>query len=128
MFDANVAGLFPDIEYSDPENPGVSASNDPFGMGAFTIARKIDEDWAFGFGVYSPAGFGTRWNLEGPPGPLAGPQFYKSLGMLVRILPGVAYQATDRLRLGANLGVALSHVELEGPYFLNSLPLAGTPT
>jgi long-chain fatty acid transport protein len=128
LFDANVAGLFPDIEYSDPENPGVSASNDPFGMGAFTIARKIDEDWAFGFGVYSPAGFGTRWNLEGPPGPLAGPQFYKSLGMLVRILPGVAYQATDRLRLGANLGVALSHVELEGPYFLNSLPLAGTPT
>ena len=126
--DASLVGLFPDLQYSDPENSKVSASNDPFGMGAFTIGRRLDDDVAIGFGVYSPAGFGARWNLEGPPGPLAGPQFYKSIGMLIRVLPGISYQATDRLRVGANLGVAISHVELEGPYFINSLPLAGTPT
>ncbi|MEQ1828881.1 MAG: outer membrane protein transport protein [Pirellula sp.] len=128
VMEGNIAGLFPDLKYSDPQNPGARASNDPFGLGAFTIAKRIDEDLALGFGVYSPAGFGARWNLEGPPGPLAGPQFYKSIGMLVRVLPGVSYQATDRLRIGSTLGIALSHLELEGPHFLTSAPLTGTPT
>ncbi len=126
--DCSLAGLFPDLEYSDPQNGKTSANNDPFAMGALTIGRQLDQDVAVGLGVYSPAGFGAKWNLEGPPGPLAGPQLYKSLGMLVRVLPGISYEATDRLRVGANLGVAISHVELEGPYFLNSAPLTGTPT
>ena len=126
--DASLVGLFPDLQYSDPQNSKVAASNDPFGLGAFTVGRRLDDDVAIGFGVYSPAGFGARWNLEGPPGPLAGPQLYKSIGMLIRVLPGISYQATERLRVGANLGVAISHVELEGPYFINSLPLTGTPT
>ncbi len=128
VFEGNVAGLFPDLKYTDPQNPGARASNDPFGLGAFTIAKRVDDDLAVGFGVYTPAGFGARWNLEGPPGPLAGPQFYKSLGMLVRILPGVSYQATDKLRVGATLGVAISHLELEGPYFITKPPLTGLPT
>ena len=88
----------------------------------------MNDDLAVGLGVYSPAGFGATWNMEGPPGPLAGPQFYKSIGMLVRILPGFSYQATERLRVGGTFGVAASHIELEGPYFINSAPLAGTPT
>ncbi len=126
--DGSLVGLFPDVEYSDPENSKTSATNDPCGMGAFTVGRKLDQDVAVGFGVYSPGGFSPRWNLEGPPGPLAGPQLYKSVGILIRLLPGISYQATERLRLGANLGLAVSHVELEGPYFINSAPFTGTPT
>ena len=128
VLEGNIVGLFPDLKYSDPQNLNARASNDPFGLGALTFAKRVDEDLALGFGVYTPAGFGARWNLEGPPGPLSGPQFYKSIGMLVRILPGFSYQATDKLRVGATLGVALSHLELEGPYFLNSAPLTGLPT
>jgi long-chain fatty acid transport protein len=125
--DCSLVGLFPDLEYSDAENGKTSANNDPFGMGAFTIGRQLDQDVAVGLGVYSPAGFGAKWNLEGPAS-LPGPQLYKSLGMLVRVLPGISYEASDRLRVGANLGVAISHVELEGPYFINAAPLTGTPT
>jgi len=128
ILEVSVGMLFPDLKYSDPQNPGLSASNDLFGLGALTFGHRINDDLAFGLGVYTPAGFGARWTMEGPPGPLAGPQFYKSIGMLVRILPGVSYQATERLRIGGTLGVAASHVELEGPYFINSSPLAGTPT
>ena len=128
VLEGNIAGLFPDLKYSDPQNPGVRASNDPFGLGAFTYAKRVDDSLALGLGVYSPAGFGARWNLDGPPGPLAGPQFYKSIGMLIRVLPGFSYQATDQLRVGATLGVALSHIELEGPHFITSPPLTGTPT
>jgi long-subunit fatty acid transport protein len=35
-------------------------------------------------------------------------------------LPGAAYRVNDRLSVGATLGVAVSHAELEGPYFLQS--------
>jgi long-chain fatty acid transport protein len=128
VMDGTIVGLFPDVKYSDPQNANVSASNSPFGLGAFTLAKRYNDDLAFGFGVYTPAGFGARWNLEGPPGLLAGPQFYKSIGMLVRALPGVSYQATDRLRVGATLGVAISHIELEGPHFISTAPLTGLPT
>jgi long-chain fatty acid transport protein len=128
FYEANVAGLFPNLHYSDPQNSNVQATNDPFGMGAFTIGHRVNNDLAVGFGVYTPAGFGAKWNMEGPPGPLAGPRLYKSLGMLIRALPGVSYQMTDRLRLGATLGVAASHIELEGPYYVNSAPLTGVPT
>lgn len=128
VMEGTIVGLFPDLEYSDPQNANVSASNDPFGLGALTFAKRYNEDLVFGFGIYTPAGFGARWDLEGPPGPLAGPQFYKSIGMLVRALPGVSYQATDRLRVGSTLGIAVSHIELEGPHFITSAPLTGVPT
>ena len=128
LLEVSAAMLFPSLQYSDPQNPGVSASNDPFGLGALTIAHRVNDDLAVGLGVYTPAGFGARWNMEGPPGPLAGPQFYKSVGMLIRFLPGFSYQATEQLRVGGTLGVAASHIELEGPYFINSAPLTGTPT
>ena len=128
LLEVSAAMLFPNVQYSDSQNPGVSASNDLFGLGALTIAHRVNDDLAVGLGVYTPAGFGARWNMEGPPGPLAGPQFYKSVGMLIRFLPGFSYQATERLRVGGTLGVAASHIELEGPYFINSAPLTGTPT
>ena len=127
LLEVSAAMLFPSLQYSDPQNPGVSASNDPFGLGAITLARRVNDDLAVGLGVYTPAGFGARWNMEGPPGPLAGPQFYKSVGMLIRFLPGFSYQATEQLRVGGTLGVAASHIELEGPYFINNAPLTGTP-
>ena len=128
LLEVSAAMLFPSLQYSDPQNPGVSASNDPFGLGAITLAHRVNDDLAVGLGVYTPAGFGARWNMEGPPGPLAGPQFYKSVGMLIRFLPGFSYQATEQLRVGGTLGVAASHIELEGPYFINNAPFTGTPT
>jgi long-chain fatty acid transport protein len=126
--EGSIAGLFPDLKFSDPQNPSARATNDPFGLGAITIGKRIHEDVAVGLGVYSPAGFGAKWSLEGPPGPLAGPQSYKSLGMLIRILPGISVQATERLRVGATLGVSLSHIELDGPHFISVAPLTGVPT
>ncbi len=42
--EASIGGLFPDLEYSDPQNAGAVASNDPFGLGAFTFARTVDDE------------------------------------------------------------------------------------
>ena len=104
------------------------ASDNPFPMGQLAYWRKSeDERWAFGLGVFAPAGFSSVYDLQGPA-PFAGPRHYKSIGALARILPAAAYQVTDRLSIGATCGVAVSHVELEGPYFLQSAgPLRGRP-
>jgi long-subunit fatty acid transport protein len=80
-----------------------------------------------GIGAFSPGGFATDYDLNGPF-PLLGRQKYKSFGSLLRNLPGVAHRLSDRLSVGGTLGVAVSHTELEGPYFLQSGPLTGTPT
>ena len=53
ILECNIAGLFPDLKYSDPQNSNAHASNDPFGLGAFTYAKRVNDDLALGFGVYS---------------------------------------------------------------------------
>lgn len=118
--------LFTDLGYEDPNNRTGAADN-PFPIGQIAYWRKSeDERWALGFGVFAPAGFSSVYDLQGPP-LLPGPRHQKSLGALGRILPAAAYQLTDRLSIGGTLGVAVSHVELEGPYFLQAGPLRGTP-
>jgi long-chain fatty acid transport protein len=122
-----IEALITDISYSDPDDHG-RADHDPIPLGNLAIIRKSANDqWAFGIGAFTPGGFATDYELNGPF-PLLGKQKYKSFGSLLRILPGVAHRVNDRLSVGGTLGVAVSHTELEGPYFLQSGPLAGTPT
>jgi long-subunit fatty acid transport protein len=54
---------------------------------------------------------------------------YKSIGALAKVLPALSHKLTDRLSIGGTLGVGISHVELEGPYFLQGPSVfRGTPT
>lgn len=118
-----------DLTYEDPDNPEVSAENSPFPMGQFSmIRRSASGNWAWGLGAFSHGGFAPKYTLEGPA-PFSGPQIYKSVGAMMRILPGVSVALTPRWSVGATLGVAVSHTELEGPYFTQlATPFQGTPT
>ncbi len=53
---------------------------------------------------------------------------YRSLGALVKLIPGAAYRVNDRLSVGATLGLGVSHAELAGPFTIQTGPLAGAPT
>ncbi|MEM7452714.1 MAG: outer membrane protein transport protein [Planctomycetota bacterium] len=122
--------LFTDLEFTDPDNPGgVSAEDNPFPAGQIVIAsRSPDGSIGYGLGVFSQAGFASEYTMNGPF-PFSGPQHYKSIGALARILPSVSYRVNDRLSVGGNFGVAVNHMELEGPYTLQGpSPFAGTPT
>ncbi len=121
--------FFPDFAYSDPDNARVSSSNNPFPMGqASFIQKSSDGIFAWGLGAFSHAGFSTQYELNGPF-PLVGPQNYKSLGALMRILPSLSVALTPEWSVGATLGVAVSHTELEGPLFTQyPTPFRGTPT
>lgn len=117
-----------DFGYSDPDNPSVADLGVVPLPELGLIRRSADGLWAYGLGVYVPAGFKETYDMEGPF-PLVGSQRYKSFGALAKILPAVAYRVTDRLSVGATLGVGISHAELEGPYFIQGPSvLRGTPT
>lgn len=126
MFEAGATMLFTDFQYSDPQNSDVSISQ-LYAMPEFSIIKKTDDGiWAYGIGVFAPAGFGSRFYLEGPAS-LPGTQLYKSFGTLGRVLPALSCKVTDRLSVGATLGVAVMVADLEGPYILQS-SLPGVPT
>ncbi|MCA9139546.1 MAG: outer membrane protein transport protein [Planctomycetales bacterium] len=121
--------FFTDLTYADPDNARTDAADSPFPMGQISLIRKSDDgNVAYGFGVFSQAGFSTRYNLNGPF-PLVGPRVYKSVGAMMRILPSLSIALTPRLSVGATIGAAVSHTELEGPYFTQAqTPFRGTPT
>lgn len=128
LFDVGGNLLLMDFRYSDPDNPSAS----DFGISplpSFGLVRKTEDGrFAYGLGIYAPAGFSETWEMQGQF-PNAGEQTYKSFGALAKILPGVAYQVNDQLSVGATFGLGISHVELEGPYTLqNAGLLTGLPT
>ncbi len=127
LYDVNAGMLLTDLHYADPQSSDEAACR-PFGLPELAmIRRSCDGRWAFGMGVFCPAGFGAEYQLVNP---VFGPQKYRSLGALAKILPGLAYRLNDRLSVGGTLGVAISHAQLEGPFYLQTAPapLTGAPT
>lgn len=125
LSDVGIDTMVSDLDYADPENSR-AAKYRAYPLPFFTyIERSEDSMFAAGIGVYAPAGFGAQWNLRNP---LLGRNRYESFAAVAKVLPAVALQVTDRLSVGANLGVAISHVDLESPFFLQTGALAGTPT
>ena len=127
LLDIGAVTLLTDFGYSDPSNDVSDTSFTPLPQIA-CIRRTEDGLWAYGIGLFTPAGFSETYDMQGPY-PLLGEQRYKSFGALMKVLPGLSCRLTDQLSVGGTLGVGISHAELEGPYFLQGpSPLAGTPT
>jgi long-chain fatty acid transport protein len=84
--------------------------------------HKINPKMALGFGFYVPSGIGARWegkDLLGFNGPAMGganiatePFDWESMVNVMHAGPAIAYQATDRLSLGATAEVSYGTMEL----------------
>jgi long-chain fatty acid transport protein len=120
--------LFPDLRYTNQRNTWVDAWDNPVPLPNMSFIRKSDNGrWAFGLGMFAPSGLTCDYVMNGPA-PFTGPQHYKAFGGMGKILPGISYAVNDRLSVGGTFGMALSHCELAGPYFLQSPgALQGTP-
>lgn len=126
LFEAGVDFLMTDVKYADPENGRRSMNNNPVFLPNLTYIRKSDDDrYAYGVGLYFPAGFAGSWDLNNP---VIGKQSYKSFAAVAKLLPTASMRVTDKLSVGASLGVAISHAELESPFFIQTGALAGAPT
>ncbi len=126
LMDADVDTLITDIQYTDLKPNNVSAKVIPMPLPEVAFIKKSrDGNWAWGIGAFAPAGFGASYNFQNS---FAGPVNYRSIGALGKILPGLCYRVNDRLSIGGTCGIAYGHVDLEGPFYLQSGPLTGVPT
>ena len=130
LTDYGFDALFTDLSYEDLNDSKTSASNSPFPMGQVSIIKRTAmPNVTVGLGFFSQAGFSAKYHQLNPAVPFAGPETYKAVGALVKLLPAMSVAVTDRLSVGGTLGVAANHMELEGPYFLQGPSrFAGTPT
>ena len=127
LMDLGVDLLQSDYRYSNPRNLMASDSGLTPLPQISIIKKTADGQWAYGFGVFVPSGFSELFHLNGPAS-FPGDQRYRSFGLQGKILPAVAYRVNDRLSVGATLGMGISHIELEGPYCLQTPPLQGLGT
>jgi len=114
------------MNYTDPQNSATNALQPlPIPEVAY-IYNDEDGRWAAGIRAFAPTGFGASWELNNPIfGP--GVHNYRSFGAEAKILPALSYRVTDKLSIGASLGLGVSQVQLYAPFFLQTGPLAGTP-
>lgn len=125
LFDVGVDGVITDLHYEDPGN-NIDGEFSIFPSGNLGLVhRKANSPLAVGIGMFAPAGFGARYYMDNPH---LGRSLYKSIGALAKILPGAALQVNDRLSIGGTFGVAISHVELEGPFYTQTGVMKGMPS
>ena len=131
LFEASSTLLFSeDLRYRDPQNNVTDKFHFPENPAAVFnfsfIDRQKDRRWAWGIGSFVPSGYGAFTTQT----PLFGgsPQTYRSFAALWKLLPAVSFAVDERLSVGAALGPAISHVELEGPFFFQTPPFAGVPS
>jgi long-subunit fatty acid transport protein len=119
--------LITDLTYSDPQNY-THNSTQPLPIPEIAwYHTSEDKSWAFGIGAFIPAGFSASYQMNNPVfGP--GLHRYRSFGAYAKILPGIAFHLTDKLAIGAAFGLGLTRVEIDGPFYMQSGPLAGAPT
>ena len=125
LFEGDFIGLQTGFRFQDATRDTVSQGMTPIPQVSF-IRKSADGNWAFGIGMFTPAGFSTNYDMNGPLS-FPGPRAYDSFGILTKILPGLSYKLTDRLSIGGTFGVGVSYASLNGPYTLQSPPLTGTP-
>jgi len=124
-FDLGLDTLFTDLDYTDLQN-NADGEVVPFPLPQFAYAEKAGNGrWAYGVGVFAPAGFGATYKLDHL---LYGKRNYQSVGALIKILPTLAYKIDDRLSVGGTFGLAVSHARLHEPFNLQTGLLAGLPT
>jgi long-subunit fatty acid transport protein len=127
MLQVGVTALFTEFDYADADND-TRGQHQMYPLPEISYLRRLSDEWAVGAGIFSPAGFGSIFTLEGPA-PFTGSQRYASFGSISKLLFGAAYAPSDYLSIGATIGPGLSFVDLEGPYTLQGPSgFAGLPT
>jgi long-chain fatty acid transport protein len=110
----SVDTVFTELRYTDAHNSGVYAEQTPFPLPYASLIHKSDDGiWAFGCGMFAPAGFGAKYDIY-PPGS-TDPYRHRSFGAFGKMITGVSCRVTEDLAIGGTMGAAINHTELDLP-------------
>jgi len=117
------------FRYADAENASAGGTGSPLPIAdaALLVRPESSERLGYGIGIFVPAGFGADYDLDGASAFGGGKHRYRSFAAFSKLVGGVAWRATDRLSVGAHLGLAGAHVRLRLPYWVQTGALAGAP-
>ena len=125
LLELGVDTVISQVHYTDNKPNDVQSAIRPIPTPNIAyIRRSKDKRWAWGLGVFGPAGFGASYEFQNS---FAGPQQYKSFDAVAKLLPTLSYRVTDRLSIGGSVGIAASYLDLQGPLFMQDGALRGAP-
>ncbi|MEN8192499.1 MAG: outer membrane protein transport protein, partial [Bacteroidota bacterium] len=79
------------------------------------FANFAMDKWAFGIGIYIPAGLGVEWCAEDFYGLTVGENELMSQIGVISISPAVAYQLTKKLSLGVSVNIYYAMFDMKQP-------------
>src|SRR4051812_12571017 len=95
------------FHYADAENAGADGTGTllPIADAAYLARSQANDRLGYGFGLFVPAGFGASYELHTPPALGPGRHAYRSFAAFAKLIAGVGYRVTDRLSVGAHVGL-----------------------
>lgn len=116
--DIYFTGIIPMATYKNDMNPNnvidAKANSKIYTAPGLFANFKMDK-WAFGLGIYVPAGLGVDWNPEDFYGSaVAGKELMSQIGV-ISISPSVAYQITDKFSAGVAVNVYYGLFDMKQP-------------
>lgn len=114
-------GVMPYATYKPPgATDAISANSKMYPTGGL-FGNYVTGKWAFGLGVFVPAGLGVEWNPEDLyGGGAAGTELMSQIGA-VSISPAIAYQITDKFSVGVTVNIYYALFDMKQP--VNGGPL-----
>jgi len=82
------------------------------------FANYTMDKWAFGLGVYVPAGLGVEWegsDLSNLTAPFTGPYEWMTQIGVITISPAVAYQISEQFSLGLSVNINYGMFDMKRP-------------
>ena len=129
----NFEFLYPEARYEDPLDMDYS-KHEIFTLPTFSYTYKKDDDskFAFGVGLFAPAGFSTEYHLKHAgfldPRNNNFNRLYRSDAQLLKLLFSASYtvETIEGLSVGISAGPTYLSVELESPYTFQTGALTGS--
>lgn len=109
QFSGALTVIDPNIDITDTDTGDMAYDVAPMQyVPAAYFTSPINEQWAWGIGLFTTYGVGVDYPKDFPAGDISGDTALAS----VNLNPSIAYKANDHLSLGAGVSLVYAHAEL----------------
>jgi len=113
--------LFTDVNYGDQID--ADTSDDHAVLPKAAVSYKLPTlPLTVGLGVFLPGGYSASYKMDHT---IFGSSRYRSEGMLLKVLPSIAWKINDYVSIGGSLGFGYSRAQFRLPYTFQTGALGG---